>query len=219
MAVMPLPDFAAPPAAERAALRRLYRQDPRLAAIEKAAGPLHWRTRPPGFAALLSAIVGQQISNAAANAIRARLEAAMPCGTPQGLLRLSEAELRGIGFSGQKIRYAQGLAEACGSGALDLDAVAAMDDEDAIAAISALKGFGRWSAEVYLLFAHQRRDVFPAADLALAAATQHLLGLRERPKEKPFRALAEPWAPYRGLAARLLWHHWRHVTQRPADAA
>jgi DNA-3-methyladenine glycosylase II len=207
------------PSAERAALRRLYQRDPRLAAIERAAGALHWRIRPPGFATLLSAIVGQQISNTAANAIRARLEAAMPCGTPAGLLRLSEADLRGVGFSGQKIAYARGLAEACASGALDPAAIAAMDDEDAIAAIGTLKGFGRWSAEVYLLFAHARRDVFPAADLALASAAAHLLELPERPKEKPFRALAEAWAPYRGLAARLLWHHWRHVTSRPADAA
>ena len=207
------------PPAERAALRRLYRIDPRLAAIERAGGKLHWRMRPPGFATLLSAIVGQQISNAAANAIRARLEAAMPCGTPAGFLRLSEIDLRGVGLSGQKIAYGRGLAEACAAGAIDPTAIAAMDDEDAIAAISALRGFGRWSAEVYLLFAHARRDVFPAADLALAAAAAHLLELPERPKEKPFRALAEGWAPYRGLAARLLWHHWRHVTSRPADAA
>lgn len=207
------------PPAERAALRRLYRRDPRLAAIERAAGALHWRARPPGFATLLSAVVGQQISNAAANAIRARLEAAMPCGTPAGLMRLSDADLRAVGFSGQKIAYARGLADACLSGALDPLAIGAMNDEEAIAAISALKGFGRWSAEVYLLFAHARRDVFPAADLALAAAATHLLGLKERPKEKPFREMAAIWAPYRGLAARLLWHHWRQVTGRQADAA
>jgi DNA-3-methyladenine glycosylase II len=207
------------PPAERAALGRLYKLDPRLAAIERAAGPMHWRIRPPGFATLLSAIVGQQISNSAANAIRARLEAAMPCGTPAGLMRLSEADLRAVGFSGPKIRYARGLAEACAAGTLDPAAIATMDDEAAIAAISALNGFGRWSAEVYLLFAHARRDVFPAADLALASAAAHLLALEERPKEKELRTLAEPWAPYRGLAARLLWHHWRHVTNRPADAA
>lgn len=207
------------PAAERAALRRLYRIDPRLAAIERAAGPLHWRIRPPGFATLLSAVVGQQISNSAANAIRARLEAAMPCGTPRGFLGLSEGDLRAVGLSGQKIAYGRGLAEACAEGRLDPAAIGAMGDEDAIATISALKGFGRWSAEVYLLFAHARRDVFPAADLALAASATHLLELADRPKEKPFRELAETWAPYRGLAARLLWHHWRHVTSRPADAA
>lgn len=207
------------PPAERAALRKLYRIDPRLAAIERAAGKLHWRARPPGFATLLSAVVGQQISNAAANAIRARLEAAMPCGSPAGLMRLSDDDLRAVGFSGQKIRYARGLADACLGGTLDPVSLGALDDEAAIAAISALNGFGRWSAEVYLLFAHQRRDVFPAADLALAASAAHLLGLDERPKEKPFRELAAGWAPYRGLAARLLWHHWRHVTNRPADAA
>jgi DNA-3-methyladenine glycosylase II len=139
-------------------------------------------------------------------------------GTPRAevLLALPEAALREAGLSRPKIAYARGLADAVVSGRITPDAFPAMDDEAVIAAISALEGFGRWSAEIYLLFALCRRDAFPAADLALAASAQALFGLAERPKEKALRALAEPWAPYRGLAARLLWHHWRHLRSRPA---
>ncbi len=205
------------PPAERAALRRLYAREPAFAAIERRAGPLPWRTREAGFAGLLAAIVGQQISNLAAAAIWTRLRALLstpPC--PRVFLALSDDALRQAGLSRPKIAYARGLAGAFADGRLDADTLAAMPDEEAIAAIAALKGFGRWSAEIYLLFALQRRDVFPAADLALAASLADLRRLPERPSEKALRALAEPWAPYRGLAARLLWHHWRHVKGRAA---
>lgn len=205
------------PPVERAALRRLYVREPGFAAIERRAGPLPWRTREAGFAGLLAAIVGQQISNLAAAAIWTRLRALLstpPC--PREFLALSDDALRQAGLSRPKIAYARGLAEAFVAGRLDADRLAAMPDEEAIAAIAALKGFGRWSAEIYLLFALQRRDVFPAADLALAASLADLRGLPERPSERALRALAAPWAPYRGLAARLLWHHWRHVNGRAA---
>jgi DNA-3-methyladenine glycosylase II len=190
---------------------------PEFAAIEAVAGPLPWRTREAGFPGLLAAIVGQQISNLAAAAIWRRLGGLMD-GTPraEALLALPEAALREAGLSRPKIAYARGLADAVVSGRITPDAFPAMEDEAVIAAISALNGFGRWSAEIYLLFALCRRDAFPAADLALAASAQALFGLDERPKEKVLRALAEPWAPYRGLAARLLWHHWRHLRSRPA---
>ena len=212
-----MPDVPPVPPAERAALRRLYTRAPELAAIERRAGPLPWRTREAGFPGLLAAIVGQQISNLAAAAIWGRLRALLstpPC--PRAFLALSDAALRQAGLSRPKIVYARGLAEAVAEGRLAPDALAAMPDEEAIAAIAGLKGFGRWSAEVYLLFALGRRDVFPAADLALAASRADLRGLAERPGEKALRAFAEPWAPYRGLAARLLWHHWRHVNGRAA---
>jgi DNA-3-methyladenine glycosylase II len=213
-----VPDPAPPlPAAERAALRRLTARAPAFAGIERAAGPLPWRTREAGFPGLLAAIVGQQISNLAAAAIWARLVALMD-GAPraEALLALPETRLREAGLSRPKIAYARGLADAVATRSLDPDAFPAMDDEAVIGAISALNGFGRWSAEIYLLFALQRRDAFPAADLALACSAQVLLGLEARPGEKALRALAEPWAPYRGLAARLLWHHWRHLKSRPA---
>lgn len=206
-----------PPPAERAALRRLYARDPVLAAIERRAGPLPWRTRPAGFPGLLAAIVGQQISNRAAAAIWSRVVALLPdppC--PRAFLALSDTALRSAGLSRPKIAYARGLAEAVATGRFDPEGLARLPDEEAIAAIAALKGFGRWSAEIYLLFALGRRDVFPAADLALAASLADLYGLARRPDERALRALAAPWAPYRGLAARLLWHHWRHARGRPA---
>ncbi len=204
-----------PPEA-RAALAALCLRDPDLARIEPAAGPLPWRRRPAGFAGLFQAIVGQQISNQAAAAIWQRVAALPGATTPDGVLVLSDEALRGAGLSRPKVAHARALATAFADGRLDAAALAAMDDEAAVAAISAVRGLGRWTAEVYLLFALCRDDIFPAADLALAAAAAHLKALAERPSPAALRALAEPWRPQRGLAARLLWHHWRHVTGRAA---
>src|SRR5271166_1833902 len=208
--------FPHPPAAARAALDRLTASDPDLAGIEARAGPLPWRTRAPGFPGLLQAIVAQQISNQAAAAIWGRLRAVAGALEPAGMLTLSDEVLRTAGLSRPKIAYARVLAAAFLDGTLDPIALAAMDDEAAVATIAAVRGLGRWTAEVYLLFALGRHDVFPAADLALAAAAADLKRLAARPSQTELRALAEPWRPARALAARLLWHHWRHVTGRPA---
>jgi DNA-3-methyladenine glycosylase II len=208
--------FVAAPAAARRAIGRLVRADPDLARIERAAGRLVWRRREAGFPGLLQAIVGQQISNQAAAAIWARVRALEGALEPVGLLRLEEAVLRGAGLSRPKVAHARALAAAFAEGRLEAGRLAAMEDEAAIAAIAAVRGMGRWSAEVYLLFALERADVFPAGDLALAAAAADLKGLPARPGPRELRALAEAWRPWRGLAARLLWHHWRHVTGRPA---
>lgn len=208
--------FPHPPAAARAALQRLVAADPDLAGIEAAAGPLPWRRRAAGFEGLLQAIVGQQISNQAAAAIWGRLRAVPGALQPQGLLALDEAALRAAGLSRPKVAHARSLAAAFADGTLEEGALAAMEDEAAIAAIASVRGMGRWSAEVYLLFALEREDVFPAGDLALAGAAADLKGLAARPGPVPLRALAESWRPWRGLAARLLWHHWRHLTGRPA---
>ena len=208
--------FPHPPAAARAALDRLVAADPDLAGIEAAAGPLPWRRRAAGFEGLLQAIVGQQISNQAAAAIWARLRAVPGALQPQDLLALDEAALRAAGLSRPKVAHARSLAAAFADGTLEAGALAAMEDEAAIAAIASVRGMGRWSAEVYLLFALEREDVFPAGDLALAGAAADLKGLAARPGPVPLRALAEGWRPWRGLAARLLWHHWRHLTGRPA---
>ena len=210
------PDLTVPPA-EREALDSLCARDPDLAGIERAAGPLPWRRRPKGFAGLLAAIVGQQISNAAAAAIWSRLAAlAPPFPDAETLLRLPEGALRAAGLSRPKIGYARALATAVVSGRFDPDALERMADEEAIATLTALPGFGRWTAEIYLLFALERRDVFPARDLALASSAAALKGFPTRPSERALRALAEPWAPARGLAARLLWHRWQFLTSRPA---
>lgn len=206
----------APPHAARVGLRSLARRDPLLGAIERRAGPLPWRRRARGFPGLLQAICGQQISNQAAAAIWRRLAVIPGAITPEGLLGLADDVLRTAGLSRPKITHARALAEAFASGRLSEAALTAMADEDAIAAIATVRGLGRWSAEIYLLFALERPDIFPAGDLALAAALADLRGLAIRPGEAALRAIAEDWRPWRSLAARLLWHHWRCVTGRPS---
>lgn len=198
------------PAAGRRALRFLAKADPDLARIEREAGPLPWRVRTPGFPCLLNTIVGQQISARAAAAIWGRLCALPDCQTPAGLLAIGDDALRAAGLSRPKILYARGLAEAFASGGLSEAALDAMGDEEAVSAISSLHGFGRWSAEIYLLFALGRPDVFPAADLGVQAATANLKKLARRPTPAELRGLAEPWQPCRAIAARLLWHWWHH---------
>jgi DNA-3-methyladenine glycosylase II len=208
--------FPHPPRAARTGLARLVKLDADLAGIEPAAGPLPWRQRPDGFPGLLQAIMGQQISNQAAAAIWRRLALLPGALEPAGLLALDDETLRGAGLSRPKMAHARALAEAFADGRLHAAGIAAMADEDAIAAIASVRGMGRWTAEVYLLFALGRHDVFPAGDLALAAAAAHLKGLSDRPGPAALRALAEQWQPWRALAARLLWHHWRHIIGRPA---
>lgn len=210
------PDFPHAPPEARAGLKRLARIDPALRRVEKEAGELPWRIRQPGFQGLLNAIVGQQISNAAAAAIWRRLCALEGCLSPESFLRLDEESLRAAGLSRPKIGHARAVAEAFGAGILATETLAAMPDEAAVAAISSVRGLGVWSAEIYLLFALQRPDVFPAGDLALQAAAADLKGLEARPTAKALRVIAEPWQPHRALAARLLWHWWRHLTGRPS---
>jgi DNA-3-methyladenine glycosylase II len=205
-----LPEFA------RVPLQTLICQDPDLAAILTRAGPLPWRSRAPGFAALLHGITAQMISNQAAAAIWGRLSALPGALVPSGLLALSDEVLRGAGLSRPKVVHARALAAAFIDGTLQADHLAALDDETAIATIASVRGLGRWTAEVYLVFALGRLDVFPAGDIALAASVADLKGLEARPNPVQLRALAEAWRPNRALAARLLWHHWRHVTGRPA---
>jgi DNA-3-methyladenine glycosylase II len=208
--------FPHPPPGARAGLDAVCARDPDLAGIEAAAGPLPWRSRPAGFAGLLQAIVGQQISNQAAAAIWRRTLAVPGALIPGTFSDVPDEALRGAGFSRPKILHARALAAAFADGRLGEAQLAALDDEAAVAAIAAVRGMGRWSAEVYLLFALARDDVFPAGDLALQAAAAALKRLPERPGPEALLALAEPWRPWRGLAARLLWHHWRHLTGRPA---
>ena len=190
--------------------------DPRLAGVEPAAGPLPWRVRPAGFAGLLQAITAQMISSQAASAIWCRIGALPDALTPAGLLDLPEEALRAAGFSRPKVGHARSLARAYLQGRLFDPAIADMDDTTAIATLTAVPGLGPWTAEVYLLFALGRADVFPAGDVALAASAADLLGLDARPGPKALRDLAARWQPNRALAARLLWHHWRFRTGRPS---
>jgi DNA-3-methyladenine glycosylase II len=155
---------------------------------------------------LLRTIVGQQVSVAAARSMWAKLEAAFGAPPDLGLLlAASDEEMRSAGMSRQKAGYIRSLAELVLSGELDLENLPA-DDEEAIALLTKIKGIGRWSAEIYLLFAEGRADVFPAGDLAVLIELGRLMGLPETPSEKQLRELAEPWRPYRGAAAVLAWH-------------
>jgi len=177
------------------------------------------RQRDPGFATLLRIMVAQQLSTRSAAAIWGRVEqACLPLVTAERFLALGEEAFRTIGFSRQKMAYGRGLAEAVAARALDLEALAALSEEEAIAAIAALKGFGRWSAEIYLLFALGRADVFPADDLGLQIGMQRLKGLDARPKRKAMEALAEPWRPLRGCGAIFLWHYYGGATLDAAAA-
>jgi DNA-3-methyladenine glycosylase II len=196
-----------------AALDQLATRDPDLAAALARIGYPEPRVRPPGFPTLLHIIAAQQVSTASASAIMRKLGAALADGvTPEGVLGLGETGLRACGFSGPKLRYAQGLAAAVQGGSLDLEALARMDEEEAVVALTALKGFGRWSAEIYLLFALGRADVFPADDLAVQIAYERLKALPARPKAKALRELVEPWRPFRGAGAVFLWHHYGAAT-------
>jgi DNA-3-methyladenine glycosylase II len=175
------------------------------------------RIRPRGYETLLRTIIGQQVSVQSANAIWNRLEAAG--GTdPARLVDLSDDELRAVGLSRQKSSYARSLAEAVASGHLDLSALP-KDDEDAIAQLIAVRGIGRWSAEIYLLFAEGRADIWPAGDLAVQIECGHILGLESRPSERATRALAEAWRPHRGAAAIFAWHHYGARLRARTDKA
>jgi DNA-3-methyladenine glycosylase II len=184
----------------------LAEREPAFARVVEKHGVPDPRTSARGAQTLLRTIVGQQVSVAAARAMWAKLEAAF--GSPPDLHRLlaaSDEELRAAGMSRQKSGYIRSLAELVISGELDLENLPG-DDEEAIALLTRIKGIGRWSAEIYLLFAEGRADVFPAGDLAVMVELGRLMGLPERPSEKALRELAELWRPYRGAAAILAWH-------------
>lgn len=190
-------------------LEALASCDPHIAAAYGAIGVPRRRRQPKGFAGLLRIVMAQQLSVHAARAIIARLDEATGC-EPAPFEALSDERLRALGLSRQKIAYGRAMAQAVNSGALDFRRVHRMSDEEAIAALTEVKGIGRWTAEIYLLFSLGRPDIMPAGDLALCAATQKLKRLRSRPDEKRMRRIAEAWRPHRSAAARFLWHYYAH---------
>lgn len=167
------------------------------------------RIRDPGIETLVSIVVSQQISTDAAAAIMSRLRTLLPGMTAQALLSCKDEDLRKAGLSARKVEYCQSLATAVGNGTLPLQALAQMNDEDAIKAISALRGFGRWSAEIYLMFSLGRTDIFPADDLALQVALGRLKKLADKPTAKESRVITEAWSPWRSAGAIFLWHYYR----------
>ncbi|HVV92469.1 MAG TPA: DNA-3-methyladenine glycosylase 2 family protein [Hyphomicrobiales bacterium] len=199
-----------PEARLAAEVAALVAAQPMFAPILERAGPPPLRAREPGFAGLAGIILGQQISIHAARAIHDRLVAAIGPLTAADFAGASDATLRTAGLSAGKVRTLRALAEAI-LGGLDLGGLGALEAEAAIAELVRLHGVGRWTAEVYLLFALGHADVFPAGDLALQEGARLAFALPERPSEKALRALAAPWQPRRGIAARLLWAYYRAV--------
>ena len=179
--------------------------DPNFARALGHAGYPEPRIRAPGYTTLLRTIVGQQVSVAAAASVWNKLEAELGEVTPETLLAADFDTLRACGLSRQKQGYARSLSELVASGELDLENLPA-DDEEAIAELVRIKGIGRWSAEIYLLFAEGRPDIWPAGDLAIQVGLGRILGLPERPSEKEIRAAAEDWRPHRGAVTLLTWH-------------
>jgi DNA-3-methyladenine glycosylase II len=190
----------------RSHAKALAEREPAFARVIAQHGIPEPRNSEPGATTLLRTIVGQQVSVAAARSMWAKLEGAF--GAPPNLNRLlaaSDEELRAAGMSRQKSGYIRSLAGLVISGELELSSLP-KDNEEAIALLTKIKGIGRWSAEIYLLFAEGRPDIFPAGDLAVQIELGRLMGLKDKPTEKELRSLAEGWSPYRGAAAVLAWH-------------
>lgn len=191
-----------------AGLDAVARREPRFAKALARAGYPEPRINPPGYQTLLRTIVGQQVSVASATSVWSKLEQKLGDGCPaETLVTTGFDDLRACGLSRQKQGYARSLAELILSGALDLDNLPA-DDEEAIAILTSVKGIGRWSAEVYLLFALGREDVWPAGDLAIRVGVGSIMGQDNRPSEQEVRDMSEPWSPHRGSVAIFIWHHY-----------
>jgi DNA-3-methyladenine glycosylase II len=188
------------------AVRELAQRDPDLARIvEKYGAPPLW-VREPGFPTLVYIILEQQVSLASARALYQRLQEAVRPFTPARFLKLTEAKMRQLGFSRQKAHYTRLLADAIRRRQFDLQALHELHDDHAREKLIALKGIGRWTADIYLLSALRRPDIWPVGDLALATAVQEVKRLRLRPSPEKLEKMSAPWRPWRAVAARLFWH-------------
>jgi DNA-3-methyladenine glycosylase II len=189
-----------------AAVDELAARDPELAGIVARHGPPPLWDREPGFPTLLHIVLEQQVSLASAQAAFDRLAAAADPLTPARFLELADGELLAIGFSRQKARYGRALAEAIATGALDLDALETLDDDEVHAALQAIPGIGPWTSTVYLLMVLLRPDLWPVGDIALAESVGQVKGLGHRPNAAEMAEIGEAWRPWRSVAARLFWH-------------
>ncbi|QNA82843.1 DNA-3-methyladenine glycosylase 2 family protein [Sphingomonas sp. So64.6b] len=197
----------------RGALDTLAANEPAFAAAIARVGYPPPRIRERGYATLLRTIIGQQVSVQSAQSVWNKLESIVgSLDDPGNITRASDEQLREAGMSRQKASYARSLADEVTSGRLDLANLPA-DDDEAVAALVRVKGIGRWSAEVYLLFAEGRGDIWPAGDLAVQIEVGRILGHETRPSEKLIRELAEAWRPHRGAAAIFAWHQYGIGTQ------
>jgi len=197
-------------------VRELGRRDDDLAMIASTYGPPPLWEREQGFHTLIHIILEQQVSLASAKAAYNRLEGAVKPLTPKNFLRLTDEELKRIGFSRQKTRYGRELANAIIDGSLDLSGLGRLEDEEAKEQLMKVIGIGSWTADIYLLMALGRPDIWPKGDLALEVAIQQLKGWLKRPTSEEVRKISEEWQPWRGVAARLLWHY--YLSERKKEA-
>lgn len=189
-------------------VQTLGQRDPDQAQITARLGPPPLWPREPGFATLIQIILEQQVSLASARAAFQRLLAAADPLTPERFLQLDDDTLKAAGLSRQKAGYGRTLAQAVLARSLELDGLAALDDDAVRVALTAIKGIGPWTADIYLLMVLRRPDAWPSADLALAVAVQQIKGLAARPGPQELEMLGWAWRPWRAVAARLLWHHY-----------
>jgi DNA-3-methyladenine glycosylase II len=196
----------------RQGIEYLSDADPDLARLVSEAGPPPLWAREPGFPSLVHIILEQQVSLASARAAFTRLQEAAVMLTPERFLEFTGVELKGIGFSRQKTAYCRELARAILLGELDLVSLKDMDDLSARTELMKIKGIGPWTADIYLLLAMLRPDIWPTGDLALAIAVGEVKGLSSRPGPDEMDHIARPWRPWRAVAARILWHH--YLSQR-----
>lgn len=197
------------------ARRLLLRRDPILAAVIRHHGPcgLAAAQRSDHFSALVRAITGQQLSTKAAATIYARLAALMAGGvTPASLSVVPDEALRTAGMSRQKIAYFRDLSEKVASGALPLDSIEALPDAEVIETLTQVKGIGRWSAEMFLMFRLHRPDILPVGDLGIVNAVKNVYRLRKKPTAERIRQIGEAWRPYRSVAS---WYLWRSLDNEP----
>ncbi len=195
-------------------LAALLALDVRLAPIAARAGPFEIRHSPGGFAGLARIVTGQQVSTASADAIWSRFSLLDGALDPEGYLGLTEAEIRGSGFSAGKYRTLRGVAEAMATGAFDFAMLAELPADEAIASLTRLKGIGPWTAEIYLMFSAQHPDIFPAGDVALQRAVGWAFELPDKPLAKHLTDMATSWAPYRSTAALLFWRYYRAIRNK-----
>jgi len=190
------------------AVKALTESDPHLRMVVDRYGPPPLWGREPGFPSLLKIILEQQVSLASAQATYDKLLAKVNPLTPEGLLRLSDEELKATGFSRQKTRYVRIMAEAIIDGSIDLDGLSRLDDEEVMKTLTALTGIGPWTAGIYLLMIMGRPDVWPKGDLALLSAMRDVKELETIPSNEEAAVIAENWRPWRAVGARILWHHY-----------
>lgn len=201
-----------------AALAQLVQADPRLVPVLEKAGEPALRRGEPGFAGLARIICGQQLSTASARAIWGRLQSAFDPFHHDALRRARADRLGRLGLSAAKIKSIKAIAHALAKGEFDLDHIGQSDADTAHAALIEMHGIGPWTADIYLLFCLGHADAWPAGDLALQESARIALGLKARPSAKEMGAIAEPWRPWRGVAAHLLWGYY-HVVKRREGVA